>query len=254
MVVLFLAATVLGAASAKGTMLRPAKERPDIIEVGDPVLVGRNVLEREIRVNTSLRDYIELYGWPDYAEIQEITVLDPWAAYEVRIYYLHRDQYLVFGRVHVAPSVDDYGVLKYDGHIDPDTLDRLLTAAPPAEVEPAPVEVAPPPPPAPPPVKMSASTVDAPDAEAEDVQILAADAAEVPPAEDEGIVVAAAVAEPAERSSAYPDLSHIVNRLEVAADRAAAAAEDAERASLAATASANRATSAVEKLLEEYQE
>jgi len=253
MVVLFLAATVLGAASAKGTMLRPAKERPDIIEVGDPVLVGRSVLEREIRVNTSLRDYIELYGWPDYAEIQEITVLDPWAAYEVRIYYLHRDQYLVFGRVHVAPSVDDYGVRKYDGHIDPDTLDRLLTAAPPAEVAPPPpVEVVPPPPAeaAPPPAEMSERT----DAEPEDVQILAADAAEVPPAEAEGIVVAAAVAEPAPRSSAYPDLSHIVNRLEVAADRAAAAAEDAERASLAATASANRATSALEKLMEEYQE
>ena len=93
------------------------------------------------------------------------------------------------------------------------------------------------------------------EAERENVQVLAADAAEEPAAEGENIVVASAEPAPAvERNSAYPDLSHIVNRLEAAADRAAVAAEEAERASLAATASANRATTALENLMEEYQE
>lgn len=270
MVMLFLTAMALAAESTTAAMLRPAKERQDITEVGDPVLVGRNVLGREMRVNGSLRDYIELYGWPDYAEIQEITVSDPWAAYEVRVYYLRRNQYLVFGRVHVAPSVDDYGVRKYDGKIDPETLDRLLTASPPVEeisARPADVDayvvVA-----AAPPAEVVAAVETAPDVET--TEILAADAAEVAAAEPEEVVIAAAeepegvvvaaaapavVAEPeGERSSKYPDLSSIVNRLEAAADRAALAAEEAERASLAAMAAADRATGALDKVMAEYED
>ena len=80
--------------------------------------------------NSDLRDWVRLYGAPDYAEVQELEIDPPFAPYEVRLYYLKGNSYLAFGRVHVAPTLYDYGVRKYIGHIDPAELDRLLTAEP----------------------------------------------------------------------------------------------------------------------------
>lgn len=119
----------LGAADAQAQS-RPAVDRPEIIEVGDPVLISRKTLAREMTRNTDLRAWVDLYGLPDYAEIQEIEIEPPWAPYEVRLYYLKGNAYLAFGRVHVAPMLYDYGVRKYIGDINPAELDRLLTAAP----------------------------------------------------------------------------------------------------------------------------
>lgn len=110
--------------------LKPAVGRPDIVEVGDPVLITRKRLIAEAVRNSDLRDWLRLYGEPDYAEVQEIQFDPPWAQYEVRLYYVDRRIYLAFGRVHVAPSVYDYGVLKYFGAIDRAEFDRLLTAKP----------------------------------------------------------------------------------------------------------------------------
>jgi hypothetical protein len=90
--------------------LRPAVDRPEILEVGDPILIPRRSLALEMRRNTDLRDWIHLYGAPDYAEVQEIQIDPPWAPYEVRLYYLKRDAYLALGRVDVAPNIYDYGV------------------------------------------------------------------------------------------------------------------------------------------------
>lgn len=109
--------------------LRPALNRPELIEVGDPVLIGRDMLQQEMLRNVNLRDHITLYGWPDYAEIQEVRVLDPLASYEVRLYYLRRDQFLAYSRVYVSPVLANYGVRTYEGAIPEQTLERLLTAA-----------------------------------------------------------------------------------------------------------------------------
>jgi len=110
--------------------LRPAVDRPEILEVGDPILITRKVLGLEMRRNADLRDWVYLYGTPDYAEVQEIQIDPPWAPYEVRLYYVRRNAYLAFSRVNVAPSVYDYGVRKYVGPINSAVLDRLLTARP----------------------------------------------------------------------------------------------------------------------------
>jgi hypothetical protein len=118
------------AARVQADELRPAVDRPEILEVGDPILITRKVLALEMRRNTDLRDWIRLYGAPDYAEVQEIQIDPPWAPYEVRLYYLKRDSYLAFGRVNVAPNVYDYGVRKYVGPINAAEIDRLLTAQP----------------------------------------------------------------------------------------------------------------------------
>lgn len=125
-----LAGALALAARAQAYELSPAVDRPEIIDVGEPMLISRKVLLLEMKRNVELRDWVHLYGAPDYAEVQEITVDPPFAPYEVRLYYLRRDAYLAFGRVNVAPNVYDYGVRKYIGGINPAVLDRLLTANP----------------------------------------------------------------------------------------------------------------------------
>lgn len=120
----------LGLAAAARAQSHPAVNRPEIMEVGDPILISRRTLAREMTRNSDLRDWVRLYGPPDYAEVQELEIDPPFAPYEVRLYYVKGNKYLAFGRVHVAPSLYDYGVRKYIGAIDPAELDRLLTAAP----------------------------------------------------------------------------------------------------------------------------
>ena len=124
-----------GSAWAEG---RPAVNRPEILEVGDPILISRSTLSAEMTRNSDLRDWVRLYGPPDYAEVQELEIDPPFAPYEVRLYYVKGNSYLAFGRVHVAPSLYDYGVRKYIGKIDPAELDRLLTAEPAVDVATAP--------------------------------------------------------------------------------------------------------------------
>jgi len=145
MVILAAGALVL-AVRAEADEMRPAVGRPDIMELGDPILINRKVLRMEMRRNTDLRDWIHLYGAPNYAEVQEIQIDPPWASYEIRLYYVRRNSYLAFGRVNVAPSVYDYGVRKYIGPIDPAVLDRLLSAEPagtPMPADPGPLTVPP---------------------------------------------------------------------------------------------------------------
>jgi hypothetical protein len=110
--------------------VHPAVDRPEIKDVGEPILINRKVLAMEMRRNSELREWVRLYGAPDYAEVQEIEIEEPFAPYEVRLYYLKGNAYLAFGRVHVAPSLYDYGVRKYMGPVDPAEVDRLLTAKP----------------------------------------------------------------------------------------------------------------------------
>lgn len=105
-----------------------ALDRPGIVDLDEPVLIDRDALRREMRLNADLSHYIDLYGWPDYAEIQEVELQEPFAPYEVRLYYLKQNHYLAYGRVYIAPSVEDFGMRKFEGPIPPATLNRLLTA------------------------------------------------------------------------------------------------------------------------------
>jgi hypothetical protein len=122
---------------AQAEEIHPAVDRPELTEVGDPILINHRLLAREMTRNVDLRDWVRLYGAPEYSEVQEIQIDPPWAPYEVRLYYLRRNAYLAFGRVNVAPSVYDYGVRKYIGPINPAVVERLLTAQPAGPVAPA---------------------------------------------------------------------------------------------------------------------
>lgn len=128
----------LGWSAVVEAQARPALNRPEIIEVGDPILISRRTLAAEMTRNSDLRDWVRLYGTPEYAEVQEIEIEPPFAPYEVRLYYVRGNSYVAFGRVHVAPSLYDYGVRKFIGKIDPAELDRLLTAQPAVDIATAP--------------------------------------------------------------------------------------------------------------------
>jgi hypothetical protein len=125
-----LAAGAVFAAAAALAESHPSPGRPEIRDVGDPILITRKGLSLEMKRNSDLRDWVRLYGPPDYAEVQQIEIDPPWAPYEVRLYYLDGNSYLAFCRANVAPSVYDYGVRKYQGVITSAELDRLLTAQP----------------------------------------------------------------------------------------------------------------------------
>lgn len=118
---------ILGGGSAVAD-LRPATNRPEVLEIGEPQLISRAALRREMNRNSDLKEHIERYGWPDYAEIQRTAVQDPLDDYEVRLYYLSRERELAFVHVHVAPAMRDYGIKRYEGPIPDATLARLLTA------------------------------------------------------------------------------------------------------------------------------
>jgi hypothetical protein len=186
--------------------------RPYIVEIGEPHAIDSYGLDRERKINSDLRAYLNLYGWPDYAEVQEIEPVIPWDAYEVRIYYLRRNTEIHFGRAFISPSVTDLGVVKYEGRMDAGTRDRIVALVTPAQTgEPEPVVIRREEPAA---VEVAAAPVE----------------------------VAAAPVEPPD------ELELIIQRMEAAADRATVAAEKAAAASEAANASADRTVSVLEKL------
>jgi len=125
-----LVVALAAASTASGLEIREDPYRVGIVEVGDPVLLTYEQLTREMDLNAEMREYIRAYGRPDYAEAQRIELDEPYYPYEVRLYYLDGNRYAVFGRVHVAPTVTDFGSRKYIGKLQSEQLQRLLTAEP----------------------------------------------------------------------------------------------------------------------------
>lgn len=123
-----LAVLMLGASGAMGLEFRDDPNRAGIVLVGDPVLLTYEQLTREMDNNIELREWIEAYGRPDYAEAQRTEIDEPFFPYEVHLYYLDGNRHAIFGRVHVSPSLLNFGTRKYVGRIGPEELDRLLTA------------------------------------------------------------------------------------------------------------------------------
>lgn len=200
---------ILGVAGAAvAAEPRAAVGRPDVMEVGEPVLISREVLHREANTNSAMAEYIAKYGQPDYAVVQRTAVEEPYIAfapYEVRLYYVDRDQEIIFGRVQVSEAIRSFGIRKWLGPIRPETMDWLLSASarpavPMAEVQQDEFQPAPP-------------------------------------------VVIAAAAE----STGTATTEDLIERMEAAAERAAIAAETAAVASRSAEAAANRAADTIDR-------
>jgi len=102
--------------------------RVGIVDVGEPILLDYPELRNEMNRNNELRDWIDAYGLPDYAEYQRVELDDPFLPYEIRLYYIEGRRYVAFGRGTVSPR--NFGVRKYIGKLDSALLQRLLTAKP----------------------------------------------------------------------------------------------------------------------------
>jgi hypothetical protein len=119
----FTVATILLVTSFTGQAIsdvrreRPLR-RPYIVEIGEPYRISRATIDAESAKIDELRTYLAHYGYPDYAEIQEIRPEWPWESYEVRLYYLRRNTELDFGHVlSVDSAASGLGVLKFQGGI-----------------------------------------------------------------------------------------------------------------------------------------
>jgi len=111
-------ATVSGTASGDVRGVHSAR-RPYITEVGQPYAIAGEALHQELLRISDMRTYVSHYGYPDYAEIQELVPEWPWQPYEVRLYYLHRNIEAVFGAVMLSPAAPNFGVMKFQGDILP---------------------------------------------------------------------------------------------------------------------------------------
>jgi len=216
--VLIFGAAVIGltgvSSGARADVRRERTERrPYVVEIGDPYAISRPTLELQARYMSAMHAYLNEYGYPDYAEVQEIAPEWPWDSYEVRLYYLRRNLELDFGHVFVSGALLNLGAEKFRGDIEEEKRQQVEVAL--AARLTAPV-VAPPPAP-----MVSEAPAEPPAAEAASV------AAEEPPA---------------------GSLESYVERIEAAADRAAQAADRAVASSEAAVQAADRSVAMLEQL------
>lgn len=113
---------------------RTPEYRPYIAEVGAPRTLSRAQFEREVAVNSDLRSWVRNYGFPDVAEYQRVVPEYGWSDYEIRVFYFDYNMELAFGRVAFFPSMTssaltaDYGLVKYQGRIEPENLERVRHA------------------------------------------------------------------------------------------------------------------------------
>jgi citrate lyase gamma subunit len=144
-------------ANAIGNVRRETtSRRPYIVEVGEPYSISMETLQREATNVNELDEYLASYGYPDYAEIQEIHPQWPWESREVRLYYLRRNLEADFGHVILSSAMPNLGLAKFVGEIPPDKAhqievilqSRQVPPAPPAAVAELAASVAPAPPPA----------------------------------------------------------------------------------------------------------
>ena len=148
---LLLLTTEAGAATGEVRRDRPAR-RPYIVEVGQPYAIGVQKLQYEVDHISALKVYVEEYGYPDYAEIQEISPEWPWEPYEARLYYMERNIEVDFGPVSMSEATPNFGMLKFSGDITAEKrheIEVVLQAreAPPPPPPPAEAQAVQPPPP-----------------------------------------------------------------------------------------------------------
>jgi hypothetical protein len=216
-VVVAITVTTTLTGTAYGDVRRePDTRRQGVIEIGEPSPISIPALQREAAAISQLQEYLDQYGYPEYAETQAIGPQWPWESHEVRLFYLRRDVETIFGHVFLSEAAPNFGVLKFQDNIAPEKrhqIDAVLQArsAPSAPAGPSSA------------ADMSAP---APSAPAPATQPDSGQQSSGAPATQEGLVA----------------------RIEAAADRAAAAADHAAEASDAAVRAADRTVSIVEKM------
>lgn len=120
LVAVALAVAPVRKAVADEVRLEVPARRPYITEVGAPYSISMAAVEKEAQRISEMKTYLTEYGYPDYAEVQEILPEWPWESYEVRLYYMRRDRQIDFGHVFLSEALPTFGVMKYQGGIPPE--------------------------------------------------------------------------------------------------------------------------------------
>lgn len=120
LVAVALAVAPVREAVADEVRLEVPARRPYITEVGAPYSISMAAVEKEAQRISEMKTYLTEYGYPDYAEVQEILPEWPWESYEVRLYYMRRDRQIDFGHVFLSEALPTFGVMKYQGGIPPE--------------------------------------------------------------------------------------------------------------------------------------
>ena len=110
-------------------------------------MVDRSALRKEMERISDLKDHIALHGWPDYAEVQAVVAEEPFADYEVRVYYMARQCEVRFRPSLCRTLGQDFGIKRYEGPIPTETLGRSVDGASRSTSLADPVEPESPPPP-----------------------------------------------------------------------------------------------------------
>jgi hypothetical protein len=123
-----LADVALTHAEVDGTRSERDGGRPYIVEVGVPFAISMEELRQEASGIPELRDCLQDYGSPDYAEIQPIEPEWPWAPSEVRVYYLLRNLQLRFAHLGVTTAAPNLGVMVFRGGIPREKVQQIHVA------------------------------------------------------------------------------------------------------------------------------
>ena len=145
------AAMLLATGAGADVRRERTDRRPYIVEIDHPYEISMARLAEEAGKLSDLAMYLDHYGYPEYAEIQDIQARWPWETYEVRLFYVRSNLELDFGRVIFSPAAPNYGVLKHKAAIPPEKLRRIeliLEARRAPAPAPGPVAAAPAPQPA----------------------------------------------------------------------------------------------------------
>lgn len=122
---------LVGVASASlagdsGLNCDPPEERPYICDVGEPKPLSLQSFQQIFQVDNAVRSTVARIGMPDYAELQRVSVQDPWVSWELRTYYRDYNRMLVFGRAMILGN-PQVSLLRHEGPIPPEKL-AMLTA------------------------------------------------------------------------------------------------------------------------------
>lgn len=109
-------------------------ERPYVCDVGDPQPVSMRSFRNILAHNDAVRAVVARLGFPDWVELQRVSVEAPWASYEIRTYYRDLNHMYAFGRAFLL-DLPQVALVRYQGPIPASKLASPALSSRPAGAE-----------------------------------------------------------------------------------------------------------------------
>lgn len=108
-----------------GRCTQPGPERPYVCDVGEARPLSMRSFREVLSTNDAAQAVVQRLGYPDRAELQRVSVGDPWLGWEIRTYYFSLDRMMVFGKAFVLDR-PEISKLRYAGRIPPAKWAQLV--------------------------------------------------------------------------------------------------------------------------------